>query len=187
MCFYLWGSASDPTKQHQVLQPEKKKREALQAREQSVFFLPYNSLFLLHCHTESAAVCGRSRDRGVAWVVWTWPDLFFMDLRNWYDLRFAVIREVKWEGEATVLECVFGGSVACSCVSISCTFLPFWHVIHVLDLSSRTGCNIWSINGPGSVFYFGFAAMQLNASHLNKQWWFITFKLVASQVLVWPT
>lgn len=39
----------------------------------------------------------------------------------------------------------------------------------VLDLSSSTGYNIWSINGAGSVFYFGFAALQLNASHLNKK------------------
>lgn len=132
MCFYLWGSASDPTKQHQVLQPEKKKWEAgAKRRNGACLFPPYNSLFLFHRHTESAVLCGESRDRR---VVWTRTDLFFMDLRNWYDLRFAVIRDVKicrrqWEGEATVLECVFGGTVVCSCISISCAFLPFWHVI----------------------------------------------------------
>lgn len=45
-------------------------------------FPPYNSLFLFHSHTESAALCGGSGDRRVAWVVWTRTDLFFMDLRN---------------------------------------------------------------------------------------------------------
>lgn len=134
MCFYLWGSASDPTKEHQVLQPEKKKREAEAKRRNRVCFPPLSPMFFLYfCSivTESAALCGGSRDRRMAWVVWTRTDLFFMDLCNWYDLRFAVIREVqiwcwrRWEGEATVLECVFIGTVACSYASASGTFFPF--------------------------------------------------------------
>lgn len=47
-----------------------------------VFFPPYNSLFLFHRHTDSAVLCGGSRDRRVAWVAQTPTDLFFMDLCN---------------------------------------------------------------------------------------------------------
>lgn len=38
-----------------------------------------------------------------------------------------------------------------------------------VDLSRRTGCSIWSIKGPGSVFFFFFAELQVNISHPNKQ------------------